>query len=198
MDPATLLTTVKDIMVAIAAITTTGVAVIGLEKWRHEIRGKSDFEAARELAVATYKLRSAVDKARHPLIAIAEYPPHFNVLRDTNPHERGQAFHYILEARWKPVADSLGYFEAAALQAEALHGPAIHENCQRLISEIERVKATAGLFIGMMTLGQEDKGVYRILFSPESLDEEDEIKNKLREIVKEIVGKLQPHLARAT
>lgn len=39
----------KDVTVAFAAIVTARVAVVGLRKWRDELRGKAHFEAARNL-----------------------------------------------------------------------------------------------------------------------------------------------------
>jgi hypothetical protein len=47
----------KDLALAGAAVVTAWVAVRALQKWREELRGKTDFEIARGLARAMYKLR---------------------------------------------------------------------------------------------------------------------------------------------
>lgn len=50
---------VKDVLVGVAAATTAVAAVIGLRSWSRELKGKAEFEAARNLARATYKVRDA-------------------------------------------------------------------------------------------------------------------------------------------
>lgn len=62
----------KDIFLAIAAAITAIVAVMGLRSWSRELKGKAEFEAARNLALATYKLRDALRECRSPFYEISE------------------------------------------------------------------------------------------------------------------------------
>ena len=49
MTPNDWIATIKDVFVGGAAVTTAVVAVIGLNKWRKELEGKTEFDAARGL-----------------------------------------------------------------------------------------------------------------------------------------------------
>jgi hypothetical protein len=125
----------KDLALAGAAIVTAWVAVRGLQKWREELRGKTDFEIARGLARAMYKLRDELAACRAPLIRSAEYPPDYNPPAPGQPKNHAaeaNALAHVYNNRWKPVTDALREFDAQRLEAEALWGPAIRKEAEPL------------------------------------------------------------------
>jgi hypothetical protein len=63
---STWISTLKDIILAIAAIVTATVAALGLKKWCEELRGRADFDVARGLIRATYKVRTNFNQAECP------------------------------------------------------------------------------------------------------------------------------------
>ena len=58
---------IKDIIIALAAITTAAVAIYGITSWRRELSGKANFEVARNLAKAIYLLRDEISYCRDPI-----------------------------------------------------------------------------------------------------------------------------------
>lgn len=128
-----LITAIRDISLAGAAIVTAGVAVFGLRKWRIEIRGKADFEVARSLIRATYKLRGALNVARSPLIVAAEFPAGYSLASASkNATKNAEAWIFVYENRFKPVYASVQEFDAQALEAEALWGAEIKSKTDAL------------------------------------------------------------------
>lgn len=113
----------KDLVLALAAIVTATVAWLGLQKWRKELRGKADFDVARGLARATYKLREEIQSARSPLMRVPATPP------GTAADARGalEALESQYRARWDRVATALQEFDTQVLEAEALWGSGIQE-----------------------------------------------------------------------
>ena len=111
----------KDVLLIFAAISTVHVAIKGLQGWSRELKGKADFEVARCLIRATYKLRDELAYSRSPLITPSEFPEDYNSLHKTAELE-AKAYSYIYCNRWKPVVSALREFEAQALEAQALWG----------------------------------------------------------------------------
>lgn len=140
----------KDIVLAIAGIVTATVAVVtatvavrGLNRWGVELKGKANFEAARQLAKATFKLRNDIDSFRNPLVYGGEYPAGFDWTTATDPKERATAQAHVYSNRWAPIADSLKDFEAAALEAEALWDASIRIKTLALVSCVREVNTAA-------------------------------------------------------
>jgi hypothetical protein len=46
----------KDIVLALAALVTAGAVVGGLWTWKRELKGNAEFDVARNLTKATYRL----------------------------------------------------------------------------------------------------------------------------------------------
>lgn len=136
----------KDIVLAVAAIVTASAAWLGLTKWRDELRGRVNFDVARGLARATYRLRDELRSARSPLIRGAEFPPGYKGQPGSTGQAEAQAWAYVYKNRWEPVAQALREFEAQSLEAEALWGAEIRELCQTL------GKCALELFISMETM----------------------------------------------
>ncbi|MGO2236118.1 MAG: hypothetical protein ACTH5B_18805 [Marinomonas sp.] len=120
------ITIFKDICLSVAAITTVFVAMSGLKSWKKELRGRADFEVARGMIRATYKLRDEMGYSRSPFTTASEFPKGYDSFNKTAEKE-AEAWAYIFTNRWKPVADAVQEFEAQTLEAEALWGKQIRD-----------------------------------------------------------------------
>lgn len=117
MDALAVITAIKDVVLTVAGVTTTTVAVKGLNSWRQEHRGKVEYEAARALIRAAYKVRDAYESATQSIVS--------KQLADNNPYGDPQSplqQQTIVDARWNEVANAQLEFDAHALEAEALWG----------------------------------------------------------------------------
>lgn len=116
------ISTIKDVLVAIAAIITSIVAVIGIRSWKHELRGKADFNAAIGLIKSLYKVRDEFRASRSPWVSPSEYPETYNPASRNSSKDEANAWAFIYNNRWKPVRKAYLEFEAQVLEAEALWG----------------------------------------------------------------------------
>jgi hypothetical protein len=73
MTPVEVVTIAKDTMLAGAGVATVTIAFFGLSTWNRQLRGQADFEAARTLAKATYKLREEIAVSRSRVIRVYEF-----------------------------------------------------------------------------------------------------------------------------
>lgn len=116
-----IITATKDIILIFAAIVTAHVAIKGIQSWSRELKGKADFEVARDLIRSTYKLRDELSYCRSPWIPLNEFPENYDPTKRTATGE-AEAYSFIYTNRWKPVASALQEFETQSLEAEALWG----------------------------------------------------------------------------
>ncbi|MCD8523186.1 MAG: hypothetical protein LRY66_07365 [Saccharospirillaceae bacterium] len=121
MTSLEIISVTKDIILIFAAIATAHVAINGLQSWSRELKGKADFEVARNLIRSAYKLRDELRYCRSPWVTMDEFPEDYDSNNKT-PEIEAKAYAFIYSNRWKPVATALQNFETQALEAEALWG----------------------------------------------------------------------------
>jgi hypothetical protein len=118
----------KDIILGIAGATTAVVAVIGLKKWRSELKGKTYFEVSFKLLKTVYTLRDRLMSARSSYTAVNEM---LVKTPDMQNYER-ENLHYVLGARLKPVQQTLNEFYSCLPEAEALFGKEFKKTCMEI------------------------------------------------------------------
>lgn len=127
-----IVSTVKDVLLGAAAVTTAIVAVMGLKSWSRELRGKTEFEAARNLMRSTYRVRDELQYTRSPFVGAGEFPSDYPGPQTATAEQEAQAWNYIYKNRWAPVREALQEFETHVLEAEALWGSDIRTKADEL------------------------------------------------------------------
>jgi hypothetical protein len=77
----TYLSIAKDIFTVLASITAGIVAIIGLQTWKKQLKGKTEYELAQRLLMAVYKIRDAIYYVRNPFMSAGEIN---QALKDAN------------------------------------------------------------------------------------------------------------------
>jgi hypothetical protein len=119
-----IITIIKDLILASAAITGSIVAVKGLGTWQRQLKGQSEYELSRRILVSLFKYRDSINGVRHPAMWAYEMP---------NPPEeeakimsREQISFYgtskAYQARWDKVQEQKTALYADLLEAEAIWG----------------------------------------------------------------------------
>ena len=151
---AATISALKDTVLAIAGVTTGVVAVVGLTSWRRELHGKTEYEAARNLIRAAYKLREVFDDARQPLVTGGEFPAGY--VKGKNEDENARAWAHVFRARWEPIAKVLEDFDTVALEAEALWATPIRDSAKELRSVVRVLQVAMQAYIANEQSGGED------------------------------------------
>lgn len=197
------ITAIKDVLLGAAAIVTASVAVIGLKRWRLELRGKADFEAARLMARATYKLRDELAICRAPFVRAQEFPSAYHAVTHRTPQQEAEGWVHVYKARWEPVGAAIQEFETQALEAEALWGTAARERTQALRSCVVELNIAIESVIDDKAVGGQnfvaDPGFgkrMRAMVSASGHDRSNELSKNITSAVDGIEQMLRPHLAR--
>lgn len=119
----TLLANSSNQIVAIAAALTALFAYLGLRTWRHELKGRSEYERAKLLLKAVYKVRDSFYHVRHIAIYQFEYPEE---MRDYHGHLKEEHNYegtaHVYETRWKVLSDAFRQLEEQNLEAQVEWG----------------------------------------------------------------------------
>ena len=197
------ITAIKDVLVGGAAVVTASVAVAGLKRWRLELRGRADFEAARALARATYKLRGELAVCRSPFIRGQEFPPSYYGNSNRTAKEEAEGWAHVYKTRWEPVWTAIQEFDAQSLESEALWGEPARQNTQALRSCVKELNVAIEAFIEDKAEGGQNfatdrefgKRMRSTVFASGS-DQSNDLSTSIAVAVKGIEEMLRPHLAR--
>ena len=202
MSIADLISSLKDIALAIAAGVTAYVAITGLNRWQKELSGKATFEVARDLARKTYLLRDELKRCRSPFFAANEFPEKPALGSSTTPDEDGKKWAHVYQGRWKPVQEAVQGFDAASLEAEALWGDEIRAKTDELRKCVVSLSVDIDAFISNKFSGGEDfkdrdfgKEVEAGIW--ETKPDKNQLSIRISSAIKGIEDVVRPHLARS-
>jgi len=196
------ITAAKDVVLAMAAIATVTIAVIGLRNWSRELRGKARFECARALAKATYRLRDQVRNFRAPFVSSHEFPAGYKgVFSGAAAQEDADAWAHVYKNRWGPVLDALEEFDTATLEAEVLFGAHIRSKTDELRECLKSLQASIQAVLDdKVASGQhfeKDRNFgkqMRAIVHASPSDDENDFSKRVRAAVRAIESEIRPHL----
>lgn len=202
MTPNELITAVKDVLLGGAAVVTAHVAVNGLKRWRQELEGKTQFDAARGLVKSTYKLRDKLQICRSPFYSAHEFPAYYKGgLGACSSEEETRAWAHVYKNRWDSVWNAVQEFDSQTLEAEALWGGSIRVKTDALRQCIREVNVAIDAVISDKTVGGENfkadkdfaKAMRRIVAASRD-DDNNEMNQKLAKAISGIEDEVRPHL----
>lgn len=204
MTAAEIITAIKDIVLGAAAAVTATVAILGLKSWRQELQGRAEFDAARGLARATYRLRDELASCRSPLIRAAEFPDDYKGRDKSSPREEADALAHVYKRRWEPVWSAIQEFDTQVLEAESLWGKDIRDNTDALRACVSEVNIGIEALIDNELSGgrnfESDRNFgreVRATVSASRSDDKNALSKKISGAVEDIENQLRPHLKRS-
>lgn len=199
-----LVAVVSDSVIALAAIATATAAIIGLNSWRRQLRGTADFDTAKSLLKATYKVRDAIQAFRSPFVSGGEFPADYGgALQRHTAEEEVRAWAHVYSGRWRYIYDAVQEYDAVALEAEAMWGNEVTPGIENLRRCIVSLRAATDAFLSNKQSGGEDfqqnpdfgRSINRDLYSRIS-DDEDPLGSRVSAAIAQIEELVKPHIDR--
>jgi hypothetical protein len=137
-----ILSVLKDITVAGAAIYAAYRAGSGINLWKQQLRGQTDFDVARQILERLIVVKKAFWIAREPLILAHEFGPEFRGLLSQDPAywtDQLTGYTHVYGARWSQLRDAWVELEGQSVKAEALWGDEVDGLVQGLRACINRI-----------------------------------------------------------
>jgi hypothetical protein len=94
----------KDLCLAFAAVGGFVIAVLGLRTWWRELKGKTEYDLARRILIATYKIRDAIQNVRNPFMSTSEYAS--SESRKTQRETQNEGIAQAYQKRWDSVNEA--------------------------------------------------------------------------------------------
>ena len=187
----------KDTATAAAAIAAAIVAALGLQTWKKQLHGSANYELARRLLRATYKVREAIRTVRVPFISIGEIIEARKAvgleITGAGIESSGENERAAYKIRWDQLSTALIDFQAELLEAEALWGSPIRNSSASLSQCIRELNAAIAEWLhGKTHLDPtRDEHVTGIIYE---LGDSNPFSERLAAAIGDIESQLRPHL----
>jgi hypothetical protein len=147
---ADVISSISDVIVAMSAAAAAIFAYVGLSTWRKQLKGGAEYQLAKDVLKAAYRVREAFDAVRNPAIFEYEYPEE---MRSTSGHLREEKKYegtaHVYEKRWEQMASSFKELEEWHLQAQVEWGPEFQNRIKKLrLCRVELMSAIQNLLEG--------------------------------------------------
>jgi hypothetical protein len=129
----------KDVILASVGIMGAFVAVKGLNTWKRQLKGQSEYELARRILVSIFKYRDAILNVRHPAMWAYEMPsPSLDEEKDmTQEQLRFYGTSKAYQARWDKVQTERTSLYPDLLESEAIWG----DELKKLFKELFKLES---------------------------------------------------------
>ena len=102
LDVSLVIETVLNAVIAISAAAAALYGIKGINTWRRELKGKSEYEIAKSALKAAYRIRDGLDHVRGDAILLHEYPAEMRTHRgDIAPENRHEALVSVYAKRFE-------------------------------------------------------------------------------------------------
>lgn len=194
---------VKDVILAIAAVIGSIVAIMGLSTWKRQLYGQSEYELAKRLLKSLYLFREVINNARHPFMQYSAVPdlPQNKLEQMTKEEKEWHAQAQAWEKRWAPVAKARADLDMNVLESEVFWGDEIKEKMAKisqlqvelLVAIQEHIERTNPRDPDQSYQGDESKRVRAIMYGIGDRSK-DAFLDRILSAIEEIESILKPYI----
>jgi hypothetical protein len=190
------LQTFKNFAETFSAIVISGVAIIGLNTWRKEIRGKTEFELAKKYLGTIYRIRKAIRSVRNPLITTGEMRESLlkrgsteaTIDADIEDHQKRNWAVYGV--RWDKVVEQLKTLDDDLIEAEVVWGKEAVDLVKEFDAIVRRFRGELEIFLmGLAPRQMDENDIY-------DSGEGDAFSTKIEEAIKPVETFLKPYVSK--
>ncbi|MBN1763527.1 MAG: hypothetical protein JW878_10740 [Methanomicrobia archaeon] len=141
---------VRDILVSIAAIIASYVAIKGLDVWRRQLKGTTEFQLSEQILEKSHKLQDSLRSARGPWMPEGELglrEQETKIDKHESSDERSLKNEcYALWKRLDPVSDAVSELKIIKFKAKALRGEEAVQEVDALIKKAFELRTAQNLY----------------------------------------------------
>lgn len=204
VDPETV-RMLKDGATGTAALVAAYVGLKGLDAWKRQLRGTSDYKLARRLLKLTYQARDKIQRIRAPMKFGAEFEQALEEqdidLEEGEEPTKLQKTEAWYQMHWEGLNEILSDLKVAQLEAEALWGPHIPEvfsSLNEVIGELQVAISQQLRFIKggphVDPTAEQREEVRNILYRRSWDPDEDDFTAKIEGAVADVREEARPYL----
>lgn len=199
------ITAAKDVVFGGSAALAAYFAYLGLSTWRDELKGRAEYQLAKDTLKAVYKVRDAFKHVRNPVTFISEYPEHLvGPTGPQNPKDQHEAQVYAYQQRFQKLDDAFQELEDLNLDAQVEWGPEFSHVIEKLRRcRVDLLMAVQSHLREMNPQGpgalpdrtqEQIRRQDAVLYDPGGNAEPNEFDEQINEAVAEFEPWLRPHV----
>jgi len=199
-----IVTLIKDIITGLSALTAAVIAMLGLQAWKRQLKGKTEYELAQKFLRGVYKIREAFAWVRNPFQSAAEISQamkeaNLEDLSASDSKYRPRSEAAVYQKRFQKVSEAFLELESIMLEAETLWGEGVREYIKSLRTHSADLLVAIQMYISDMEHNvpyDEEKYNKRmaIMYAITDGSREDPFANEVKKTIKEIESFLKPRL----
>ncbi len=179
------LNVVNTVAIVVGVVST----VLGVNAWKKQLKGSTNYELARRYLRAVYKVRDAVKHVRNPFIPASEFSV---ALKDSGLSEQEQkdrlkSQRAVYALRWHEVSGALTELHIELLEAEVSWGKGASTVADELLRLVRELLINLENYLD----GRERNPINEIVYS---LGENDPFATRIETSIGNIESFLKPHL----
>lgn len=161
------LSTYSSGITALSALLAVIFGVFGLDAWKKKLKGKTDYDIARQYLKSILQLRDALKFVRNPFISASEIQ---TALKENgfNPGEYDNSEKVnksVYSLRWNKVQDLWTILEAILLEAEISWGAEAINIQKGLESSVKKLRGAIWLFINASKEVKTGDETYKLIYN---------------------------------
>lgn len=197
---------IKDLVTVFATVIGGCIAIYGLVAWKRQLKGKTEYELARRILRAVYKVRDAIKGVRNPLQSAGEIETSLReagLSIDPNSSEYHlKSATSVYQRRWNKLNEARSDLQVELLEAEVSWGSEIIDTLKPLnecISElyVNIMQYLDGLndpFPCRTEDADQRNNRIKIIYEISADPNKDPFSGKIKCAVEELERYLKPHL----
>ncbi len=180
---------ILEIINTLAICTGAVLAIIGVNAWKKQLKGGTEYELARRYLKAVYKIREAFKYVRNPFISIDEMANAYKEIgvENVDYSDNRKTNRAVYSLRWKKVMEARTDLDVELLEAEVIWG-----KDGRLIVEdfnliINKLYVSLKMFLEERDMVPDHEIIY-------DMGDGDTLNLEINKAIKKIEEFLKPHL----
>ncbi len=176
---------INTLVIVVGAI----VAFIGINAWKKQLKGSTEYELAKRYLKSVYKIRDAIKYVRNPFISIDEMAVALKENGVENPDysNNQQTNRAVYSVRWKKVMEARIDLDVELLEAEVIWGKEAVNVIGDLNAQINKLYVSLKMFLEERNVKPDRDIIYDI-------GDQDTFNPEVQKAIEKIESFIKPHL----
>ena len=140
----------KNVVETLFYILTIVLAYAGLNTWKTQLRGTSEYELAKAVISGVYRVRDSIFAAQAPFMSAGEWSERVEKPAETATQRDALNAHFAYKKRLQRVWDERSALYPSIIEAEALHGDEASQLFKKLFESIAKLSTAVETHFKLM------------------------------------------------
>jgi hypothetical protein len=147
----------RNVVQIVFQIIASYVAITGLRSWVIQLKGKAEYEAAKNVIVGAYRVRDEIKRCQSAFMTPNEWAERKAVEGESDQQKRAGESHFAYTRRYSRVDNALNDWYPAVVEAEALFGEKACQAISKLQGCCRKLRAAIDIYHRVLYRGEESE-----------------------------------------